>query len=361
MAMPSACEPHSPREDWPDAWPEKTDPALSSNACISSSQEWGFHSSYGPVSGSADLAMEILERRLDAESDREVRRRLSREKRAAVAAQQRDALDAARSAFEAAAGLLSLAPADYDWALYESAETNALAAEKARERGYAHLAIAQERSRERAELYAQHLAEFVSESHTAGRPGEKATIRISPREPIRRKPLKPPYYENTPEHCNLMEPCLYRSDGIYECWCPTSPGVSDFEEAHRSGDIQMATSADACPTAAAPEAAHDTPPGCGGRDPCGPGPISGRWICFCTTSPTYSPTSPSYAKPQLATTGTRAAGTRRAHHAIHVAPKAPRKRHECRICHLPMSEHTRDKKARWVCPVSDTYPQHYDF
>ena len=29
--------------------------------------------------------------------------------------------------------------------------------------------------------------------------------------------------------------------GVYESWCPTPQGISDFKEAHHSDDIQMAT------------------------------------------------------------------------------------------------------------------------
>ena len=233
---------------------------------------------------------------LDQKQDREERGRdrkhRNEQRRAKVAADQIAALKSAQEALAESSRLMTIAPDDFDWTMFESAEAQAEAREKARARAWRQLHIASKKAEERQQLLLEHWSDFLGQP--LSRVTKKVTVKIRPRG----GPPHGPPFACQPDYCDGEEPCHFRPDGRFMCWCPSSPGHSSFEEAYVSDDITGITGA------AAPSAAPS---------------------------------------------------------AVYVVPKTKRKRSECRRCGLPMSGHTRNKMRRWICPVSDTYPQHYDF
>ena len=198
---------------------------------------------------------------------------------------------------------------------------------------------------------------LISERYPTG----KTTIRITPRSGGSGDVLVknvPPYYRHRPTNCDGGAPCGYQGGAaeVYECWCPTLPpsesGDSEVKGSFTKNTTPSVASAASSWPASTQMADHPSSPV---YDPESPP--------YSPTSPSYSPTSPSYVRPVAAPTSAGDAGVAgaTASSAVHVAPKAKRKGNECRRCGLFMSEHTRNKRRRWICPVSDTYPQHFDF
>ena len=305
----------------------------------------------------------LFEERHDQFAANAERRRQARQERAKVAAQQRAAIAAAKEALNESSQLMTADPSAYDWTRFDSAEAQAEAREKARSRAWDHLIVARQKTKERARLQAQHWDEYFNKSTLVCErfPTGKSTIRITPRSGGPGDVLTkdtPPYYRHRPAHCDGNTPCGYQGGmtGVYECWCPTpfpsEAGNSEVKGSSTKNAAPSVASTASSRPASAPMAPHPSSPAYH--------PTSPRWS---PNSPSYSPTSPSYHRSVTPSTGTDAVEVAGATilSAIRVAPKTKRKGNECRRCGLLMADHTRNKKRRWICPVSDTYPQHFDF
>ena len=368
MAMPSAAEPPSPKDycidtltasPLDDANNEHQQTAYQENdiqACNDLLNDSFFDDKQGRIAA-------LYEEQYDQFAAVAERRRQARHERAKVAAQQRAAIAAAKMALDESSQLMTTDPRAYDWTRFDSAEAQAEAREKARARAWDHLTVARQKAKERARLQAQHWDEYFSKSTTVSEryPAGKATIRITPRSGGSGDALvkdAPPYYRHRPAHCDGNAPCGYQGGvtEVYECWCPTLFSSESNNSEVKNGCTKSATPSAASTTSPRPASAQMADrPLSPVYDPKSPP--------YSPTSPSYSPTSPSYVRPVAAPTsvGNAEVTGATASSAVHVAPKAKRKGNECRRCGLLMSEHTRNKRRRWICPVSDTYPQHFDF